>query len=256
MKDDNPAQAGFFFALRQQASLLPTGTADAARCASRRRLDTRLIAPTEESPDVHALRAAPFAAVVAALASPAAMAIEEPAFKLLTQDGAFELREYPAYIVAETRVEASFTDAGNAAFQRLFRYISGNNVSRQKIAMTAPVTQSQGEKISMTAPVSQTADGAGFLVAFTLPSKFTLETAPKPLDPAIGIRKVPARLMACWRYSGRWTESNYRNAERQLRDAIKARGLVPRGEPILARYNPPFTPWFMRRNEVLIPVAR
>ena len=184
------------------------------------------------------------------------MAIEEPAFELLAQQGAFELREYAAYLVAETRVEASFTDAGNVAFQRLFRYISGNNVSKQKIAMTAPVTQSQGEKISMTSPVSQTAAGTGFLVAFTLPSKFTLETAPKPLDPTVEIRSVPARLVACWRYSGRWTESNYAYAERQLRDAIKARGLVPRGEPILARYNPPFTPWFMRRNEVLIPVAR
>jgi hypothetical protein len=184
------------------------------------------------------------------------MAIEEPRFELLTQDGAFELREYAAYLVAETRVEASFGDAGNVAFRRLFRYISGNNLSRQTISMTAPVTQSQGEKISMTAPVSQTAAGTGFLVAFTLPSKFTLETAPKPVDPTIEIRRVPARLMACWRYSGRWTESNYSDAERQLRDAIKARGLVPHGEAVLARYNPPFTPWFMRRNEVLIPVSR
>jgi hypothetical protein len=187
------------------------------------------------------------------------MAIEEPGFRVLAQDGAFELREYSAYVVAETRVEASFTSAGNTAFQRLFRYINGNNTRQQTIAMTAPVTQSRGgkgEKIAMTAPVSQVADGAAYRVAFTLPSTYTLATAPRPLDPAIEIREIPARLIACWRYSGRWTEANYRDSEQQLRATIKARGLEVRGEPILARYNPPFTPWFLRRNEVLIPVAR
>jgi hypothetical protein len=184
------------------------------------------------------------------------MAIEEPAFRVLAQDGAFELREYSPYVVAETRVQASFASAGNIAFGRLFRYISGNNVSQQKIAMTAPVTQSRGEKIAMTAPVSQVADGAAYRVAFTLPSQYTLETAPQPLDPSVEILEVPARLMACWRYSGRWTEASYRDSEQQLRAAIQARGLEARGEPILARYNPPFTPWFLRRNEVLIPVAQ
>jgi hypothetical protein len=204
---------------------------------------------------MHALTAAAFAALVAVLATPTAMAIEEPRFKVLGKDGGFELREYSPYIVAETRVEADFEGAGNVAFQRLFRYISGNNIAQQKIAMTAPVTQSRGEKISMTAPVSQVADGDAYLVAFTLPSTYTLATAPKPLDPTVQVRAVPAQLIACWRYSGRWTASNYRDNEMLLRERIKARGLVARGDAVLARYNPPFTPWFMRRNEVLIPVA-
>jgi len=204
---------------------------------------------------VHALTAAAFAAVIAVIATPAAMAIEEPRFKVLEQDGSFELREYSPYVVAETRVEAGFEDAGSIAFQRLFRYISGDNIAQQKIAMTAPVTQSRGEKISMTAPVSQVADGNAYLVAFTLPSTYTLATAPQPLDPTVRIRAVPAQLIACWRYSGRWTASNYRDHEALLRERIKARGLITRGAPVLARYNPPFTPWFMRRNEVLIPVA-
>jgi hypothetical protein len=184
------------------------------------------------------------------------MAIEEPGFKLLEKDGSFELREYAPYIVAETRVEAAFEDAGSIAFQRLFRYISGNNAAQQKVAMTAPVTQSRGEKIAMTAPVSQVADGRAFVVAFALPSTYTLATAPRPLDPTIQIREVPTQLFACWRYSGRWTTGNYRDNEVLLRERIKARGLIAHGEPVLARYNPPFTPWFMRRNEVLIPVAR
>ena len=204
---------------------------------------------------MHALTVASVAVILAGLAATTAMATEEPRFKLLENEGSFELREYSPYVVAETRVEAGFEDAGGIAFQRLFRYISGNNVGQREIAMTAPVTQSRGEKISMTAPVSQVADGTAYVVAFTLPSAYTLATAPKPLDPAVQIREVPAQLVACWRYSGRWTADNYRKHETLLRDRIATRGLVARGVPVLARYNPPFTPWFMRRNEVLIAVA-
>ncbi len=204
---------------------------------------------------MHAPSAATFAVIVAMFTTSTAMATEETGFQVLEKDGSFELRDYAPYVVAQTRVEASFEDAGSVAFQRLFRYISGNNVAQQKIAMTAPVTQSRGEKIAMTAPVSQVADGRAFLVAFTLPSTYTLATAPKPLDPAIQIREEPARLVACWRYSGRWTADNYRKNETLLRERIRARGLVVRGDATLARYNPPFTPWFLRRNEVLIPVA-
>jgi hypothetical protein len=201
-----------------------------------------------------------FATALALLATSTAMAIEEPAFRLVERDGAFELREYAPHVVAETRVEASFTDAGNAAFQRLFRYISGNNVAQQKIAMTAPVTQSRdearGEKIAMTAPVTQVDAGDGYRVAFTLPASYTLETAPIPLDRTIEVRAVPAQLVATWRYSGRWTESNYREHEAALRAAIAARNLKVTGEPVLARYNPPFMPSFLRRNEVMILVER
>ena len=204
---------------------------------------------------MHSVTAAACVAIIVVLATSTAMAIEEPRFKVLEKDGSFELREYSPYIVAETRVEAGFEEAGNVAFQRLFRYISGNNVAQQEIAMTAPVTQARGEKISMTAPVSQVADGNAYVVAFTLPSNYTLATAPRPLDPTVQIRQVPEQLIACWRYSGRWTASNYREQELLLRERIKARRLITRGDPVLARYNPPFTPWFMRRNEVLIPVA-
>jgi hypothetical protein len=204
---------------------------------------------------VHALRAAGFAAVLAALAPATTMATEETPFRTLEQDGSFELREYSAHVVAETRVESDFSTAGNIAFQRLFRYISGNNTTQRKVAMTAPVTQSRGEKIAMTAPVSRVADGTAYRIAFTLPASYTGSTAPKPLDPTVQIRAVPAQLIACWRYSGLWSEDNYRDNKARLRESIKARGLVIRGEPILARYNPPFTPWFMRRNEVLIAVS-
>jgi hypothetical protein len=204
--------------------------------------------------------APPFASALALLASFDAMAIEEPRYTVLESDGAFELREYEPFLVAETRVAAGFERAGNVAFGRLFRYISGENDARQEIAMTAPVTQSaasaRGEKIAMTAPVTQSASDAGYTVAFVVPAKYSLGSVPQPRDPQVEIRAVPARLVAAWRYSGRWTADNYREHEAELRRAMAARGLAATGEPILARYDPPFMPSFLRRNEVLIPAAR
>jgi hypothetical protein len=198
------------------------------------------------------------ATLLALLASCTAMATEEPGYRVIEQDGAFELREYAPYLVAETRVESDFESAGSIAFQRLFRYISGDNVAQQKIAMTAPVTQSRdearGEKIAMTAPVEQQAAARGYRIAFIVPAKYTLETVPQPTDPTIEIRAVPQRLVAVWRYSGRWTTGNYQQHEAELRGAMTQRGLVAADEPILARYDPPFMPTFLRRNEVMIAV--
>lgn len=184
------------------------------------------------------------------------MAIEEPAFRVIEQEGAFELREYAPYLIAETMVAADFMEAGNVAFGRLFRYISGANVPQRKLAMTAPVTQSPGERISMTAPVQQVADGQRYRVGFIVPSQYTLATVPQPSDPRVTIREVPAGLVAVWRYSGRWTEANFRVHEKSLREAIAGRGLTAIGESHIARYNSPFALPMLRRNEVLINVGR
>jgi hypothetical protein len=188
------------------------------------------------------------------------MAIEEPPYRVLEHDGAFELREYSPELVAETRVQSDFDGAGNEGFRRLLRYISGNNRSGGKIAMTAPVLQTPaseaGQKIAMTAPVTQAADGPDYRVAFVMPAGFTRATLPVPLDPAIEIREIPARLLAVWRYSGRWTESRYREMEQALRSALASRGLRATGTPVFARYDAPFIPWPLRRNEVLIPVDK
>lgn len=185
-----------------------------------------------------------------------AMAIEIPDYRVLESDGAFELREYSPYLIAETEVESGFMNAGNVAFGRLFRYISGANVSESRIAMTAPVEQSaiEGERMAMTAPVEQVKSGNVYRVGFIVPREYSLETVPKPLDSRITIRAVESRRVAVWRYSGRWTENNFREHERLLRDALRARGLpVAESVPaIIARYDAPFMPWFMRRNEVHI----
>jgi hypothetical protein len=199
--------------------------------------------------------------VVCIVLSESVMAIEQPSYQVSVSDGSFELRQYAPYLLAETRVEAGFMDSGNVAFGRLFRYISGANTAQTEIAMTAPVEQraSRGEKIAMTAPVEQSvaADG-GYFVGFVVPSKYSARNVPQPTDPRVSIRAVPARRVAVWRYSGRWTEENFRESERQLREALRARGIpVPAdAQAALARYDAPFKPGFMRRNEVHIELSR
>lgn len=171
-----------------------------------------------------------------------AMAIEEPAFKSVLREGDFELRDYAPYLVAETRVKAGFEDAGSIAFSRLFGFISGRNEGSQKISMTAPVRQGP-------------ADGGDQLVAFVVPSSFTRASVPQPSDPQVAIREEPARRLAVLRYSGRWTETRFREHEQRLIEWIGRHSLKATGPAIYARYNAPFVPWPLRRNEVLIPVA-
>lgn len=184
------------------------------------------------------------------------MAIEEATYKVLKTSGKFEIREYAPQILAEIVVEGDLEEAGNKAFRPLFTYISGANRSRSKVAMTAPVSQEQAsEKISMTAPVNQQPARDKWAVSFTMPVSYTLETLPVPDDPQIALRQVPARRMAAVRYSGFWSEKNYLQNRSELESWIREQGLTATGDPVWARYNPPFTPWFLRRNEILIPVT-
>lgn len=184
------------------------------------------------------------------------MAIEEAEYTVVIKEGDYEIRDYKPHVLAETIVEGEFDKAGNKAFSRLFKYISGNNEARDKVAMTAPVSQeAKGEKISMTAPVGQQQVGKRWTVSFMMPASYTLETLPKPLDPTVTLRLVPARKLAAVRYSGFWSEEGYLQNKAALESWIKQRGQTPVGEPIWARYNAPFSLWFMRRNEVLIEIA-
>ena len=184
------------------------------------------------------------------------MAIEEAGYKVLKTGGKFEIREYAPQILAEIIVDGDLEEAGNKAFRRLFNYISGANRSRAKVAMTAPVSQEQaGEKISMTAPVVQQPARDKWAVSFTMPASYTLETLPAPDDPTITLRPVPTRRMAAVRYSGLWSEKNYLQNRSELEAWIREQGLTTAGDPVWARYNPPFTLWFLRRNEILIPLA-
>lgn len=194
--------------------------------------------------------------IVLALLTGNAMAVEEAEYELLREDGDFTLRLYASHIVAETAVDADFEDAGGKAFRRLFDYISGENQAQQKVAMTSPVVQQPGwQKIAMTSPVGQQRQDGEWRVSFTMPASFTLESTPEPNDSDVTIRKIPARHMAAVRYSGFWSKEKYQRNLDALRSWIAENGLEVAGEPIWARYDPPFKPWFLRRNEVLIPVV-
>jgi hypothetical protein len=185
-----------------------------------------------------------------------AMAVEEAPYKVVTASGIFEVREYAPHILAEIVVDGDLEGAGNKAFRRLFKYISGENRSRTAIAMTAPVSQeSKGEKIAMTAPVSQQSAAGKWAVSFMMPSASTLETLPIPDDSRITLRQVAAHRAAAVNYSGFWSEKNYLRYKQELDSWIKTNNFKVTGEPVWARYNPPFTPWFMRRNEILVPIA-
>ena len=184
------------------------------------------------------------------------MAVEEAKYKVLRVEDGFELREYEPHILAVTTVDGAFEDAGSKAFGRLFKYISGNNKNQREVAMTSPVGQtSASQKIEMTSPVGQQKQDGKWVVSFMMPASFTLETTPEPNDPNVSIREVPTRLMAAVRYSGFWSEKSYRLYLATLQDWIASNRLTPLGEPTWARYNPPLTPWFLRRNEILLPVS-
>ena len=195
------------------------------------------------------------AAAVIIIGAADAMAIEEAKFNVVKKDGRFEVRDYEPHILAETVVEGDIEQAGSKAFRKLFRYISGDNSSREKVEMTAPVSQEPGgEKIEMTAPVGQQGAQGQWNVSFMMPASYTLETLPEPDDPNISLRLVPAHRMAAVRYSGFWSEKKYLQHKNKLEAWINEEGLTIVGDPVWARYNPPFTPWFLRRNEILIPV--
>ena len=187
-----------------------------------------------------------------------ALADEEPRYEVVRSTSDFELRQYAPYAVVETTAGGELDSARSAAFQRLFAYISGSNRSQQKIEMAVPVVvKPAGEKIEMTAPVvTRLAGDAGILMQFVLPSRFDAGRAPQPTDPELRIRDVASQSIAARRFSGRPSESNYRDNEAKLLAALYDAGLVATDVPRFAFYNPPFTPWFMRRNEVLVPVAR
>jgi len=185
-----------------------------------------------------------------------AMATEEAPYTVIKTDDIFELREYAPQVLAEIIVGGDLEGAGNKAFRPLFRYISGANHSGSSIAMTAPVSQeSSGQKIPMTAPVSQQASAGKWAVSFMMPASYTLATLPVPDDSSITLRQVPARRIAAIRYSGTWSEKNYLENKERLENWIRENGFEISGEPVWARYNPPFTLWFLRRNEILIPVV-
>ncbi len=202
-------------------------------------------------------RRAVLAALPAALIGTQAMAVEEPAFRIVSQEGDFELRDYPALVVAEVTVTGDQGQAAGQGFRLLAGYIFGGNRRRQGIAMTAPVAQAPtSQKIAMTAPVTQIQGAKDWIVRFTMPAAYSLDSLPVPNDPRVHLRQLPPTRLAVLRFSGVAREKAVAARTADLEAQARARGLRVVGPVSLAQYNPPWTPWFMRRNEVMIPVAQ
>jgi hypothetical protein len=183
-------------------------------------------------------------------------ATEEPDYQVVQKLEDIELREYAAYAVAEVVVPGHAAEAGNLAFPILAGYIFGKNKGAHKLAMTAPVTQAaELVKMEMTAPVTQAAAPGGFRVQFVLPKGVTRASAPEPLDTRVTLRDVAPSRVAVIRYSGFWSDANYDKHLAKLQAALHAADLLWVGEAVYSRYNPPFTPWFLRRNEIWLQLA-
>jgi len=202
-----------------------------------------------------------FLGLLLLLVTGAAMATEEPAYTVIEKSGSFELRRYAPMIVAETLVAGSMDDASGSGFRLIADYIFGNNTVRNggngKISMTAPVTMAaQSEEISMTAPVSMERSAGKWRIHFVMPSEYTLDTLPRPNNPAVRLREIPATNYAVIRFSGFAGEKKVAAKTAELKAWLEGRGIEPLGNPELARYNPPWTLPFFRRNEVMIPYGQ
>ena len=183
----------------------------------------------------------------------ALLSIDEPDFKVVDKTDGYELRRYQSIVVAETKVRGGFEEASVPAFKRLVDYIQGDNFGGRKMPMMAPVHQ---QSLTETAARGAGDQQADWLFQFVMPKEYQLSMVPKPRDDEVVVHQVPARTLAVRRYRGNWSEQRYRDNEGALVAAVEAAGLEPIGAPIFARYNAPFVPGFMRRNEVLLEVQQ
>jgi hypothetical protein len=184
---------------------------------------------------------------------------EEANYNVIGKRGQIEIREYDALVVVETYVNAGYDKAGNIAFKKLFAYISGENLSKTKIAMTAPVMSKEGsavdgDKIPMTSPVLSERQVKGWRYSFVLPASYTLDNAPLPSNPDVKLAVIPRKKVAVIRYSGSWKEQIMSEKSEELDEWIQANGLKRLSKPRSARYDPPWTLPVLRRNEIMIDV--
>ncbi len=186
---------------------------------------------------------------------------DEPVYEVLKRDGEFEIRAYQGAVAVEADMSGPDKTGANDAFRKLFKYISGYNSSESKIPMTAPVLKAAGEKIAMTVPVLEVRRGPqsgsadeNKVMQFFMPAGFSLQSTPKPRDPALKVLQLPARKLAVLRFSGFAKQKTLESKEAQLRQILRERHLEATGDALYAFYNAPFTLPFLRRNEVMIEV--
>ena len=170
--------------------------------------------------------------------------VEQAAYEVLRADGAIEIRRYQPMVVAEVGVEGSRKPAISRGFRAIAGYIFGGNAGARKVAMTAPVMQQHGP------------DGASptWAVRFVMPRQWTLETLPRPNDPNVVLKPIAAETYAAITFSGFHDRRTLERHTDRLKDYLVREGLTPRGLPVMAFFDPPWTLPFRRRNEIMIKV--
>jgi hypothetical protein len=188
-----------------------------------------------------------------------AMATEQPSYTASQQSGPIEVRQYGSMVAAEVSVAGDRETASSAGFRALAGYIFGGNSGKKSIAMTAPVVQAQaqakGQSIAMTAPVMQSGDGKDWTVRFIMPKAMTMQNLPTPNNPQVKLVPLKPASFAAIRFSGSAREADIQRQTKLLQDYMAARSMKAAGPASLARYDPPWTPSMMRRNEIMIPIA-
>ncbi len=182
--------------------------------------------------------------------------IETPKYTVERKTRDFEVRKYAPQIRAEVVMDGDYRESLYDGFRHLADYIFGNNTTQSGIAMTAPVLSEQSAKIAMTAPVLHERQGAAdaYVIAFIMPSEYTLDTLPQPRNDKVSLREIPGSRYAAYRFGGYATKGRAKRLTARLDAAIAREGLTAKGAPAVAQYNPPWTPPYMRRNEILIPI--
>jgi len=182
------------------------------------------------------------------------MAIETPRYTVLKEDGRIELRRYESFITASVEIVATnYSSAANKAFSLLADYIFGNNTVKTTIAMTVPVDSKKlkSEKIAMTAPVNASKlDSQTYEISFTMPSAYTIENLPRPNNPTIKINITPSHEVAVIKFSGYTTEAKIEKMENELKKWAGQKNIKLIGDFTVSRYDPPWKPGIIRKNEI------
>ena len=191
----------------------------------------------------------------AILAGPILSRVEHPKYRVVEADGKFQIRDYPSMIVAQVELTGSREAALNKGFRMIAGYIFGGNSTAHKVSMTAPVTQQSGARIAMTAPVAQQAVDGKWRVRFVMPATYTMDSLPRPKDPAVHLEQIPAQRFAVIRFSGLAGDRSLARHEQSLEGFLREKGLKALSAPVDAYYNPPWTLPFLRRNEIMVQIA-
>ena len=186
----------------------------------------------------------------AAMIGPIMSNVEVPAYKIVKKEQNIEIRQYPPLIIAEVKTAGSRQDSIGNGFRILADFIFGNNEGEKQLSMNGPITQQEGIKIAMTAPVQQEKTDTEWAISFIMPSKFSIDTIPNPINDRIKITQIPSKRYAVITFSGRSTEANLTKHTNELEIYMNGSSYSKVGNAKYAFYNPPWTLPFLRRNEV------